>query len=72
MKNQEKAGLLRLKEVQEIVGFKSNFIYAGISAGTFPAPLKIGKRASRWHESDVYKWVETQKRETFLWKTKKF
>jgi len=38
-------------------GLGRTSIYAGIAAGTFPAPVKIGKR-SLWVESEIDQWID--------------
>jgi len=49
--------LLSIKTVATRVGRSRSSIYADIVKGTFPRPLKIGKRASRWREEDIEKWI---------------
>lgn len=50
--------LLRLREVMAITGLGSSTIYRYIAAGTFPAPVKIGRCTARWRESAVSAWIE--------------
>jgi len=49
--------LLRLPEVEEIVGFKKSTIYQYIREGKFPRQVKIGT-SSRWKLSDIKKWMK--------------
>lgn len=49
--------ILRLPELERVTGLKRSTIYRDIQAGTFPAPLKLGKAASGWRSSDVAKWL---------------
>jgi prophage regulatory protein len=49
--------LLSIKEVTQIVGFKTSTIYKFIKTKNFPKPIKIG-RSSRWKFSDVKKWIK--------------
>ena len=49
--------LLSIKEVTNIIGFKTSTIYKFIKTKNFPRPIKIG-RSSRWKLSDVNKWLE--------------
>ncbi|WP_226470506.1 AlpA family phage regulatory protein [Luteimonas panaciterrae] len=44
--------LLKLPTVKTRVGLNKTAIYAGIKAGWFPKPVKIGA-ASRWVESEI-------------------
>ncbi len=51
--------IIRLPVVRKRTGNKSkSSIYADISAGTFPAPIKIGSRAVGWIESEIDEWIE--------------
>ncbi len=49
--------LLRLPQVELIVGFKKSTLYGWIKEGTFPRPVQIG-RMSAWPESKVLQWVQ--------------
>lgn len=52
---------LRLPQVRRAVGNLSRAtIYRGVAAGTFPAPLKIGARASAWRWGDLRKWLDAK------------
>jgi prophage regulatory protein len=52
--------LLRLPAVCEAVGYQRSAIYARIQNGTFPAPIKIGTRASAWPASAIQAWIQAQ------------
>lgn len=49
--------LLRLHEVCRRTGKKRSSIYRDIAAGIFPAPVKLGERASAWPEHEVNAWI---------------
>ena len=49
--------MLRRKEVEAITGRSRSAIYAGIYDGTFPKPVKIGRRAVAWPESVIRSWI---------------
>ena len=51
--------ILRLPKVIERVGFARSSIYAFISSGKFPAPIKIGPRAVGWLDKDIDAWIDT-------------
>jgi len=53
--------ILRLPQVQGIVGLGKTAIYARIKAGDFPKPIKLG-RMSGWSESEVAAWIESKMR----------
>lgn len=50
--------LLRLPEVEGMVGMKRSTIYSRIADGRFPEPVKNGSRIAAWRESDVRAWLE--------------
>lgn len=50
--------LLRIKEVQKIVGLSRASIYRLINAGSFPAQVKLSDRASAWYSEDIYLWMQ--------------
>jgi prophage regulatory protein len=58
-----KERFLRLPEVQDRTGFSRSFIYKGVNDKTFPAPRKVGGRASVWLESEINDWMSHVARE---------
>lgn len=50
--------LLRLPEVEAIVGLKKSKLYILIQEGKFPQPVKLGTRSVRWKASTVYGWID--------------
>lgn len=50
--------LLRLREVQTTTGLSRSAIYDLASRGHFPAPVKIGPRASAWVAAEIDAWIE--------------
>lgn len=52
--------MLTLAQVRARTGLSKTTIYAGIKAGTFPAPAKYGV-ASRWFESEIDAWIQALK-----------
>ena len=49
--------LQRLHSVEERTGFKKSSVYAGVKAGTFPAPVRLSARAVAWREEDIDRWI---------------
>lgn len=49
--------LQRLPLVEERTGFRKSSIYAGVKAGTFPAPVRLSARAVAWREEDIDRWI---------------
>ena len=49
--------LMRLEQVETMVSLKKSAIYKMIKSETFPAPIKIGKHATAWKESEVQAWI---------------
>ena len=52
--------LLRLPEVEALVGLKKSAIYARQKTGEFPPCVKLGPRAAAWPESEVRNWIQTR------------
>ena len=50
--------LLRLPEVENLVGLGKSSIYAGMKAGTFPPCVRLSARAVAWRESDIAAWQD--------------
>lgn len=49
---------ITLKEVSDLVGLKKSAIYARISAGAFPVPIKISSKCSRWSLVEIQEWMD--------------
>ncbi len=50
--------LLRLPEVEAVVGLKKSKIYSLLQEGLFPAPDRLGPRSVRWKASAVQEWID--------------
>lgn len=48
---------LRLPEVKACTKLSRSEVYRRVKAGTFPAPCKLGSRASAWAEHEVAAWI---------------
>lgn len=55
--------LLRLREVIEITGIGKTMIYRLMHESRFPQQYKPGGYASRWSESEIIAWRESQRKE---------
>jgi prophage regulatory protein len=49
---------IKLTEVLAISGKSRSSIYDAIKKGEFPAPVKVGGRASAWIKSEVLQWTQ--------------
>lgn len=49
--------LERAHVVRARTGLSNSNLYRCIAAGTFPAPVKIGIRASAWSADEVDRWI---------------
>lgn len=47
----------RRRAVEEITGLSRSSIYDMMARGEFPKPIRIGKRAVAWRESDIAEWL---------------
>jgi len=52
--------LQRRTEVLERTGLSNSTLYYFISEGTFPKPVKLGKRTVAWKKSKVDEWIESR------------
>ena len=52
--------LLRRRQVEEITGMGRSSIYRLMQSGAFPWPVRVGRTAVRWRESDITGWLESQ------------
>jgi len=50
--------LLRRREVESRTGRSCSSIYAGIAAGTFPAPVTLGSKSVAWLESEIDTYIQ--------------
>lgn len=55
--------VLRRPEVETRTGLSRSTIYAMISDGTFPKPIRLGKRAVGWPETCIQEWIEDRTRD---------
>lgn len=56
--NQRPTRILKIAEVVHGSGLSRAQVYRLAKAGKFPAPVKIGLRASGWVEAEVQAWVQ--------------
>ena len=49
--------LLRLPQVIGRVGLRRTAIYDGIKVGTFPQPIRLGRRCVAWPSDAIDEWV---------------
>jgi len=52
--------ILRIRDVLYRTGLSRSVFYLHVKDGTFPAPVKIGKRSVGWVESLVQVWINEQ------------
>lgn len=57
------ATLLHIATVSAAIGLGSTAIYDRIRAGTFPEPVRLSARCSRWRSRDVFAWLNAQSAE---------
>lgn len=50
--------LLRLRQVQQIIGLSRSEIYRLISLNRFPRQIPLGERARAWDADEVHTWVQ--------------
>jgi len=52
--------LLKLPEVSRLTGVPRSSVYWRVSKGQFPAPIKIGERASAWRSDEIEAWIASK------------
>ena|SRR5436190_22310041 len=52
--------MLTAQEVARLLGLNRRSVRRLVLSGQLPAPLRIGKRAVRWHRKDIDAWVDRQ------------
>jgi predicted DNA-binding transcriptional regulator AlpA len=52
------AGLLRLKQVLELIPIAPSSWWAGIKTGKYPPPIKLGPHTTAWRASDILDLIE--------------
>jgi prophage regulatory protein len=53
--------LIRMQNVTDATGFTRGWIYVLIRKGEFPTPVKVGKRAIRFRQSEVADWIASRR-----------
>jgi prophage regulatory protein len=51
--------LLRIRQVIDATGIPRSSLYDKLRRGQFPQPVRIGRRAVAWRESDIVSWIES-------------
>lgn len=49
--------LIRLRDVEFLVGMSKATIYRKIKVGEFPRPVGVGGQSVRWRESTISEWI---------------
>ena len=61
MYNLEKPNkILRLPAVLERIQLSRSTLYAMLSRGDFPPPIKLGVRARAWRVEDIENWLDAR------------
>jgi len=48
----------RIAEVTSLVGVSEPTIWRRVKDGSFPAPVRVSKRAVAWRQSDLREWAD--------------
>ena len=54
--------LLTRPQVEARCGLSTSSIYRFMRDGPFPEPIRVGRRAVRWHSSEIDEWLATRPR----------
>ena len=55
--------IFRRPDVEKLVGLSRSTLYAMMAEGSFPKPIRLGKRAVGWRVADLQRWLETRSEE---------
>jgi excisionase family DNA binding protein len=51
--------MLRAREVAEVLQISVSSLWRGVAAGRIPAPVTVGKRSTRWKQSALQAWLDS-------------
>ncbi len=54
--------IYRLPDAMAVTGLCRTSLYNALAAKDFPEPVKLGKRAVGWRESDLEAWVRSRQK----------
>jgi prophage regulatory protein len=57
--------IYRLPEVLDLTGLCRSGVYKALTAKDFPEPVKLGKRAVGWLETDLMAWVQSRQKRKY-------
>ena len=52
--------LLKIQTVVAVTGLSESSIRRAVAAGTFPAPVKMGSRCTRWVAQSITNWLRAK------------
>lgn len=58
----ESERLLTVKELAERLTVSVRKVWRDVAAGMLPEPIKLGKRTTRWRESEIVAFIERASR----------
>ena len=50
--------LIRLPEIENLIGCKKSTVYTMLKNGNFPKPIRLSARMVAWPETAVLQWVQ--------------
>jgi prophage regulatory protein len=58
--------ILRRRDVETLTGLSRSTLYAMMADGNFPSPIKLGKRAVGWQDTDLTEWIRSRPKKIAL------
>jgi prophage regulatory protein len=52
--------VLRIDQVSDLTGFAPSTIRSKVRTGEFPTPIRLGRRALAWPETQVVRWLRSR------------
>ncbi|MDL2317373.1 AlpA family phage regulatory protein [Desulfovibrio sp. OttesenSCG-928-A18] len=52
-------GFVRIRQILAVIPVSASTWWAGVAAGKFPKPIKLGHRTTVWRAEDIHSLIET-------------
>lgn len=62
MRKEKLIQLLTIKEVCDALSIKKSSVWSWVKNGTFPEPIIIGEKNTRWIESEIQDYINSKKK----------
>ena len=60
MNTSKEVQFYRLSQLKKQLSVSRSSIWAWVKNGSFPKPIKLGKKCTAWNADDVHAWVQSR------------